>query len=124
MKKAVIELAKLTAYVTTLTLLMCILLTIFANRANAQALVPVDGNGNPLPKVIAKAVPIEETILMIESWNQIDTITMDSRGLYSVKFTEDTKKYALDFITKKEYQALCKRLEKKRKADIKMLMED
>jgi len=124
MKKAVIELAKLTAYVTTLTLLMCILLTIFANRANAQALVPVDMNGNPLPRVIAKAVPIEETILMIESWNQIDTITMDSRGLYSVKFTEDTKKYALDFITKKEYQALCKRLEKKRKADIKMLMED
>jgi orotate phosphoribosyltransferase-like protein len=124
MKKVAIELAKLTAYVTTIVLVMCVLLTIFANKANAQALVPVDMNGNPLPKVIAKAVPIEETILMIESWNQIDETTVDSRGLYSVKFTEDCKKYALDFITKKEYQALCKRLEKKRKADIKMLMED
>jgi hypothetical protein len=124
MKKTVIELAKLTAYVTTIVLVMCVLLTIFANKANAQALVPVDGSGKPLPQVLMQAVPVEETLLMVDSWNQIDTVTVDSRGLYNVRFTEDTKKYALDFITKKEYQALCKRLEKKRKAERKMVLGD
>ena len=105
MKKAIIQLAKITAYVTTAVLVLSVVLSIFANKAKAQSL--------PAPVMFAE--PVEETLVYLDSYNQIDTVSVDNRGLYSVKFTEFGNEVALDFITEKEYRKLCKYLARNRK---------